>query len=154
MIISESFGKLIGRWSGTNRLHLSWMPESPFESASNALISFSAQRKFLKIEYDWIYDEKLQDGLILVGNEKNSDAIKTFWIDSWHMSDKLMISEGRADESGNISVKGFYQVPEHPDWGWRTVFEMENENSFKMTMYNVSPEGAEDLAVEAVYERI
>ncbi len=153
MSIPEQFGKLVGKWRGRNNLYLSWVEESPFVSDSNALIAFSAQGKFLKIEYDWIYEGKTQDGLILLGNNKNSEIIKAFWIDSWHMSDKLMISEGLQDEVGAISLKGFYQVPDHPDWAWRTVIEAGNDDSFKITMYNVSPEGVEDLAVEAVYER-
>ena len=153
MIISQKLGALIGDWRGENRLYLSWIEESPFVSESNALIAFSAQGKFLKIEYDWIYDGKKQDGLILLGNDKDSDTIRAFWIDSWHMSDKLMISDGKTNESGAISLKGFYQVPDHPDWGWRTVIETDNEYSFKITMYNVSPEGVKDLAVEGIYEK-
>lgn len=69
------------------------------------------------------------------------------------MSDKLLISEGAKSENNFVSLKGFYQVPEHPDWGWRKVIESENSDSFKITMFNVSPEGVEDLAVEAIYER-
>lgn len=153
MNVSESLGSLVGKWKGKNSLYLSWVEESPFVSESNAAVAFSAQGKFLKIEYDWIYEEKTQDGLILLGTDKTTESIKAFWIDSWHMSDKLMISEGKQDANGAISLKGFYQVPEHPDWGWRTVIESETPNSFKITMYNVSPEGAEDLAVEVIFER-
>lgn len=69
------------------------------------------------------------------------------------MSDKLLISEGAKSENNLVSLKGSYQVPEHPDRGWRTVIESENSDSFKITMFNVSPEGVEDLAVEAIYER-
>ena len=123
------------------------------ESPSEAIIDFSAQGKFLKIEYDWIFESVRQEGLILLGNENDSDLIKSFWIDSWHLSDKFMVSEGERTENGAISMKGFYTVPENPDWGWRTIIESENENSFKIVMYNVTPEGVEDLAVEAIYER-
>lgn len=153
MSIPENLGNLVGNWFGTKTLYLSWVDESPFMSDSNASVAFSAQGKFLKIEYDWIYEGKKQDGLILLGNDKDSDLIKAFWIDSWHMSDKLLISEGAKSENNFVSLKGFYQVPEHPDWGWRTVIESENSDSFKITMFNVSPEGVEDLAVEAIYER-
>ncbi len=64
-----------------------------------------------------------------------------------------MHCDGRTENDGILNIKGFYTVPEHPDWGWRTVIETENENSFKFVMYNVSPEGKEDLAVESVYVR-
>ena len=107
----------------------------------------------LKIEYDWTFEESVQEGLILIGDEKDSDLIKAFWIDSWHLSDKFMVSEGRLDMQGAISLKGFYAVPEHPDWGWKTVIEPARGNSFKIIMYNVSPEGEESLAVEMELKR-
>lgn len=153
MSVPENFGKLVGEWSGTNKLHLSWLADSPFESESKASIDFSAKGIFLKIEYDWFYEGKLQEGLILLGKEKSSDLIKSFWIDSWHLSDKFMVSEGTIKNSGSISVKGYYAVPNHPDWGWRTLIRSEDANSFKLIMYNVSPEGEESLAVEADYLR-
>lgn len=153
MSVPENLEKLAGEWSGTNKLHLSWLENSPFDSESKASISFSAKGFFLKIEYDWSYEEKTQEGLILIGKENDSDLVKSFWIDSWHLSDKFMVSEGKYKPDEAISVKGYYTVPNHPDWGWRTVIESENENSFKLTMYNVSPEGEESLAVEADYSR-
>lgn len=153
MSVPESLEKLIGEWSGTNHLHLSWMAESPFDSESNASINFSAKGIFLKIEYDWFYESKLQEGLILFGKEKDSDVIKSFWIDSWHLSDKFMVSEGAVKGNGSVSVKGFYTVPNQPDWGWRTIIKSNETDSFKLIMYNVSPEGEETLAVEADYKR-
>ncbi len=153
MSVPKSLNKLTGKWHGINRLHTVWIEENPLrESISDAFISFSAQGKFLKIEYDWIFEEKKQEGLILLGDE--TDLIKAYWIDSWHMGDKFLVSEGNPDENGTISMKGFYAVPDHPDWGWRTDIESIGENSFKITMFNVTPEGEESLAVEAEYERI
>lgn len=154
MSFPESIVELIGNWEGINRLHLPWVKENPLqESKSNALVAFSAQGKFLKIEYTWAYENKEQDGMILLGKEKNADSIKAFWVDSWHMGDKLMISQGEEKNNGEVSVNGFYTVPDHPDWGWRTLIETENKDSFKITMFNISPEGEETLAVEANFQR-
>jgi Protein of unknown function (DUF1579). len=155
MSVSEIFGKLIGEWTGANRLHAPWIAENPItDSDSKAKIEFSAQGRFLKIEYDWAFQGEKQEGLILLGIEKETNSVKAFWIDSWHMGDKFMVSEGTESENGTISLKGFYKVLDHPDWGWRTVLESENPSSFKITMYNVSPEGEESLAVEANYQRL
>ena len=154
MSVPEILANLAGRWRGVNRLHTTWIPENPVrESVSAANVELTARGRFLKIEYDWIYEETLQEGLILVGDEKDSDLIKAFWIDSWHLSDKFMVSEGTRNADGAISLKGFYAVPDHPDWGWRTVFENLGEKSFKVTMYNVEPEGEETLAVEMEFKR-
>jgi hypothetical protein len=146
--------KLVGKWRGVNRLHTTWIPENPMrETISMAVIELTARGRFLKIEYDWTYDEAVQEGLLLIGNEKEKDSIKAFWIDSWHLSDKFMVSEGRCEKDGIISLKGFYTVPDHPDWGWRTVIEPERDNAFRIVMYNVSPAGEESLAVEMQLKR-
>jgi hypothetical protein len=154
MSVPEILEKLVGKWRGVNRLHTTWIPENPRrESASIATIGLTARGRFLKIEYDWTFDEAVQEGLLLIGDEKDTDLIKAFWIDSWHLSDKFMVSEGFRETNGSISLKGFYSVPDYPDWGWRTVIEPERDNVFKIIMYNVSPEGEETLAVEMELER-
>lgn len=154
MSVPAILENLVGRWRGINRLHTTWIPDNPVrETNSTAVVELTARGRFLKIEYDWTFEEAAQEGLILVGDEKDSDSIKSFWIDSWHLSDKFMVSEGIRKKNGAVSMKGFYTVPEHPDWGWRTVIKPERENSFKIIMYNVTPEGEETLAVEMEFTR-
>ncbi len=147
MSVPKILESLVGKWRGVNRLHTTWIEDNPVrESVSIAVVELTARGRFLKIEYDWTFDDAVQEGLILIGDEQDSDLIKAFWIDSWHLSDKFMVSEGSLENSA-ISLKGFYAVPEHPDWGWKTIIEPERNNSFKIIMYNVSPEGEESLAV-------
>src|SRR5215203_6043925 len=154
MSVPEILEKLVGKWCGVNRLHTTWIPENPArETSSIATVELTARGRFLKIEYDWTFDEAVQEGLILIGDEKDTDSIKAFWIDSWHLSDKFLVSEGRRAKNGAISLKGFYAVPDHPEWGWRTVIEPERDEAFKIVMYNVSPEGEEALAVEMELKR-
>ena len=153
MSVPKILEGLVGKWRGTNRLHTTWIEENPVrETVSIAVVESTARGRFLKIEYDWTFEEAVQEGLILIGDQQDSDLIKAFWIDSWHLSDKFMVSEGRL-EGGAISLKGFYTVPEHPDWGWITIIEPERNNSFKIIMYNVSPQGEETLAVEMELNR-
>lgn len=154
MSVPEILEKLVGKWRGTNRLHTTWIAENPVrETNSQALVELTARGRFLKIEYEWTFDDAVQEGLMLIGNEKDFESIKAFWIDSWHLSDKFMVSEGRRDTSETISLKGFYAVPDHPDWGWKTIIEATHENSFKIVMYNVTPDGEESLAVEMELKR-
>jgi Protein of unknown function (DUF1579) len=153
MSVPKELGEFVGEWSGVNKLYLSWLEDkSAIESDSNAVIEFAAKRKFINIRYDWIYKDEKQEGEILLGYEKDLNQIKAVWIDSFHMSDKFMICDGNIDNDV-ISIKGFYTVPEHPDWGWRTVIDFQDVNSFKFVMYNVTPEGLEELAVESIYAR-
>ncbi len=151
----EILNKSVGKWKGINRLYTTWIKENPVrETDSTAIIELTARGRFLKIEYDWTFEDTPQEGLILIGNETESASIKAFWIDSWHLSDKFMVSEGRLGEDDIIDLKGFYAVPNHPDWGWRTIIEPENDGSFKIVMFNVSPEGEESLAVEMKFKKV
>ena len=89
---------------------------------------------------------------MIVGCDERSDAVQAVWTDSWHMSHKFMICDGSVDENGHINMKGFYSVPDNPDWGWRTEV-IPGKNSSQIVMYNVSPEGDEEIAVESSYSR-
>lgn len=63
-----------------------------------------------------------------------------------------MLSDGTVNDDGTVNVRGHYKVPDHPDWGWRTEI-VPGGNSLKIVMYNVSPEGNEELAVETDFSR-
>ena len=154
MSVPKNLENLVGKWRGINCLHTVWIAENPVrQTESQAGIDLTARGRFLKIEYDWFFENTKQEGLILIGDEKDTDSIKSFWIDSWHLSDKFMVSEGNSTD-GAISLKGFYAVPEHPDWGWKTIIEPAANDSFKITMYNVSPEDEETLAVEMEFTKV
>jgi hypothetical protein len=58
-----------------------------------------------------------------------------------------MKCEGTQTENGGVDIKGHYSVEGHPEWGWRTEI-VPGDGSFRYLMYNVSPEGKEDIAVE------
>ncbi len=70
-----------------------------------------------------------------------------------HMSDKFMICQGAAEPDGAIVVRGSYAAPPGPDWGWRMVIGPGDGDTFRLIMYNISPDGQEDLAVEASYTK-
>lgn len=89
-----------------------------------------------------------------MGYEKERGVVTAVWVDSWHMASKAMVCEGSSGlGGGRVELRGTYAAPPGPDWGWRTVLDPGDGNTFRMVMYNVSPDGNEDLAVEAVYRR-
>jgi hypothetical protein len=151
----EAFSRLIGltgRWRGTYRLTVE--PSEPArESTSTAIVAPVAGGRFARIDYVWGDHGAPQDGSILFGRDRERGVVTALWVDSFHMSDKVMTCEGALAGAGPLDVRGSYPAPPGPDWGWRTVFETAEEDSLRMIMYNVTPDAKEYLAVDAAYHR-
>ena len=150
-----SFSDLIGltgRWRGTYRLTVE--PGMPTrESQTTAVVAPIAGGRFARIDYTWGDRDKPQDGSILFGRDREGGVVTALWVDSWHMSDKVMACEGAAGSGETLDVRGSYAAPPGPDWGWRTVIETLDEDSLRLVMYNLTPDGQEMLAVDALYRR-
>lgn len=141
-----------GSWRGTSTLqdpHAGIAEESP----ATANVTPVAQGRFVRLDYTWEYQGKPQDGSLLIGFDPKADKVSAHWIDSWHMGRQVMACEGKGPSGATISVLGSYAAPPGPDWGWRTEITAEDGNSLRVVMYNIWPEGREDLATEAVYTR-
>jgi hypothetical protein len=152
MGISEKLLHLVGTWKGANRLYVPWLPEKIRESESVATVRSKMNGQFLSIEYSWSFDNDLQEGLLILGCDPKSDAVQAVWTDSWHSKNVLMVCNGKVANDGSISVFGQYSVPDNPQWGWRTDI-IPGEENFRYVMYNVTPEGGEELAVETDFTR-
>ena len=87
---------------------------------------------------------------IAFNSVKNTFEIS--WMDDFHMSDAIMFSEGEATNHG-FSVTGHYDVPDHPPWGWRTVYDLLDPDHLVITSYNITPDGQQAKAVEIKYNR-
>jgi hypothetical protein len=153
MSVTDDLANYVGTWSGTNNLYLSWLPEPLRQSESTLNVSLKANRQFIAFEYMWTYEGEPQEGIILLGGDTKSNAVQTVWTDSWHSSHTMIVSDGNVNADGSVSVKGNYQVEGHPDWGWRTDIIPAGEK-LRIVMYNVSPEGDEELAVETEYTKV
>lgn len=154
MNLTDLQDRLLGEWSGNNVLRLSWLTPSDFHSASTMTVARVAKGKFLSFAYTWSHENVAHEGFLLVGYDEKQKLATAAWVDSWHQSGKVLPLEGTIDEHGVISVKGFYEAPPGPDWGWRIVITPKSENEFQLVMINRPPEGEEDLAVQAEYMRV
>lgn len=153
MSVNDDLAKYVGTWTGTNNLYLSWLDDPLRQSESVLNVSLKANRQFVSFEYTWAHEGRPQEGIILLGGDTKSDAVQTVWTDSFHSSNTLMVSDGKVNGDGSISVKGYYKVEGHPDWGWRTDIISAGEK-LRIVMYNVSPDGDEELAVETEYSKV
>ena len=147
--LNALFG-LAGRWIGHKRVLLPG--EAPSESASTALVTPIINGLFVQLVYTWAFDGAAQEGLLLVGLKQSEQAVTAVWIDSWHMGDTFMICRGQVGATGGVDARGSYTVPSSPDWGWRMVIEPGNDE-LRILMYNVTPDGTEELGVEVAYTR-
>jgi GrpB-like predicted nucleotidyltransferase (UPF0157 family) len=152
MGIPSRLDRYIGHWVGQNRLWIT--PTEPVrESATIATVVQAAQGKFVEFRYTWSEEGRPQDGVMLIGQEQSSDKIQAIWIDSWHMGYSVMVCQGQIDPQGVLKVLGSYPAPSGLDWGWRINFDPGDADSLHLTMLNISPQGKEELAVEASYRR-
>lgn len=152
MSASNDLSAYVGSWKGTNNLYLSWLPDPLRQSESTMTVSLKANKQFVAFEYTWAYEGEPQEGLILLGGDTRSNAAQTVWTDSWHSSHTIMLSDGEFGEDGSVSVMGHYKVEGHPEWGWRTEI-IPAGKTLRIKMFNVSPEGDEELAAETDYTR-
>ncbi len=154
MAVNEKLKALAGNWKGTNRLNFGSHSGMPvLESASTATVHQRVGEQALEVAYTWEYEGKPHEGLLLINGSAASDTVRAFFTDSFHLANDLMQCDGATTPDGGINVKGFYTVPGHPEWGWRTEI-IPGADSFKYIMYNVTPEGEEEWAVETEFTRI
>jgi hypothetical protein len=137
-----------GSWRGTNTLQ-DPTSNTAEEYSSSATVTPVLGGKFVRLDYTWSYRGGPQEGSLLIGFDEKEGQVTAHWIDSWHMSGKVMVCLGPRPDSTVLSVRGSYAAPPAPDWGWR--FDITpDERTLRMVMFNIWPDGSrEDLAAEA-----
>jgi hypothetical protein len=154
MSIPESISRLVGRWSGSNRLWLA--PGEPVRESGTTLdVALTGLGQFATFQYTWAWEGKTQEGLLLVGGDPTSGAAQAAWVDSFHTQGTIMTFRGKVMEGGGMQVEGSYPAPPGPDWGWRIeILPQEAAEKFRLVMYNIPPGSEPLLAVEAQYTRL
>lgn len=147
------FETLIGKWEGVCR---TWFEADKLEDESNIAgeISASPAGRFLRHLYHGAFQGKPRQGDELIAYNSVTQLFQVAWIDDFHMSKAILFSEGKATERG-FSVRGNYDVGEnHPQWGWRTEFDLVDKDHLLITAYNIEPHSTETKAVETDYRRV
>jgi hypothetical protein len=147
----EMKGALAGDWQGTKALYLEPPPAPAISCPSQLAVTPIAGGSFLQFTYHWSYEGEPQSGVLLFGIDEEN-AASAAWVDSFHMSSKIMSCAGGA-ANGSAELRGSYEAPPGPDWGWIINIRSVSPSELEIVMHNVSPEGQEDLAVQLDYTR-
>ena len=110
-------------------------------------------------EYEGSLGGETLQGVAIYGYNQARGRFEAAWVDSFHNGSALMYSVGAGEPAPSrtqlFSALGSYPDPTGgPDWGWRTVIEQPDPDHLTITMYNITPDGQEDLGVETQYTRV
>jgi hypothetical protein len=139
---SSVFNAFAGPWSGTNRL---WFTpgDPPADSPCPSTARLILNGKGVVHEYEWSLEGEVHSGIAIIGH--GDSGYQVAWMDTFHTNASVMFLEGEAGQA-QVDVKGSYKA-DGKTWGWRIKYSR-RESGLVVEMWNISPDGVEERAVE------
>ena len=140
--MNEWLAKYAGtEWKGKGELWLD--PEGNSALLYDCALSIYGD----SIKYSWLYENEARHGSFVF------NATGAIWMDSWHQERPVQCS--RVPKAwGIFTVSHEYEVPDIPNWGWRSRLSERPDGSLVLQMTNITPWGEEGRAVRMVFTRV
>ncbi len=148
----ELLDSFVGSWEGTCQ---TWFEPGKLadESRIKGEIRPILGGQFLRHTYEGTIQGKPRHGEETITLNSVTKRFQVSWFDDFHMNYAIMFSEGEATERGFVVTGQYDTTPNAPPWGWKTVYQLNDDDHLTITAYNITPDGQEAKAVETRYVR-
>jgi hypothetical protein len=146
---------LVGKWDAVGKFRFS--PEAPWEeSRSKAVFEWIMGGRFLTQK---VMGKSMMPGMPsfegfgILGYDNGTEKYKSVWLDNY--GTMIMGADGACDATGKtITFKSTYKDPMsgQPTW-MKTVYKIESNERFVLSMYGPNETGEEFLSMELTYTR-
>ena len=146
---------LVGKWDAVGKFRFT--PEAPWQqSRSKAEFTWIMGGRFLTQK---VFGEPMMaqmpsfEGFGIIGYDNNAKKYNSFWVDNY--GTMMMMGEGTCDAAGTtFTFKSTFTDPMsgQPTW-MRSVYKIEGNDRFVLSMYGPDPTGKEFLTMEITNTR-
>lgn len=148
----ERLAVLIGDWAGTVLGRFG--PDDEWEDyPASATMRWVAERNFVQHEYEGTFAGEPANGTALYGFDEQKGLHTSAWVDSFHTSTTLMVSEGAPNPDAILDVLSHYGDEAGGRWGWRTVVTAPAPDELLIQAFNIPPGGEGYVVLETSLKR-